>query len=348
MNIRGINYDIGTEYRRGESSRPLWNQADVVRDLRVIRDELSCTSVNLYGTNLERLRESAVLAQREGLHVSLQLRSIDESRDEMLARVRDAARAAAHLQDGGDVTLNTGCELTLFTRGFIPGRTFRARIRNLIWMLPFLPLVNARLNHHLTEVAGVARSHFKGPITYSAGAWESVRWDAFDLVGVNLYRDRWNERSYGTDLHELHRHGKPVVITEFGCATFEGAERAGGGGWLIVDFDATPPSVKPHHRRNEDVQAAVLTDLLDLCVSEKIQGAYVFDFMQAAFPHARDPRADLDMAAYGIVKVHPVVGSDTSIGWERKAAFDAVAKRYRSITPHGPASWGIVPNTKPD
>lgn len=334
MNIRGINYDIGTEYRRGESSRPLWNHADVVRDLRVIRDELSCTSVNLYGTNLARLRESAVLAQREGLHVSLQLRSIDESRGEMLAGVGDAARAAAQLQDGGDVTLNTGCELTLFTRGFIPGRSFRARISNLIWMLPFLPFVNARLNSHLTEVARVARSHFKGPITYSAGAWESVRWDAFDLVGVNLYRDRWNERRYGTDLRKLHRHGKPVVITEFGCATFDGSARAGGGGWMIVDFDATPPRVKPRHHRNEDAQAAVLADLLDLYVSENIHGAYIFDFMQAAFPHALDPCDDLDMAAYGLVKVHPMVTGDMSIRWERKAAFDAVAKRYRSIAPH--------------
>jgi hypothetical protein len=331
MKIRGVNYDTGTEYRPGASSRPLWQPADVLRDLRVIRDDLACTSVNLYGTDLARLHASAVLAHREGLHVSLQCRSIDESRGQMLARVRDAAQIAAQLADRGGVTLNTGCELTLFTQGFIPGRSFLHRIKWLVWLLPFLPIVNARLNRHLAEAARVARSHFSGPITYSAGAWESVRWDPFDLVGVNLYRDRWNERTYVDELRALGRHGKPVVVTEFGCATFEGAERKGGGGWTIVDFDATPPTVRPGYVRSEAVQAALVGELLDCYVAENIHGAYVFDFMQATFPHSKDPPADLDMAAYGLVKVRPGTDRDTSVTWERKASFDAVARRYRSL-----------------
>ena len=330
MNVRGINYDVGTEYRRGESSRALWSTSDVVRDLRVIRDELSCTHVNLYGTGLGRLHEGARLAIGEGLGVSLQLRSIDGSREDMLGCVRDAAGAAAQL-NGGEVTLNVGCESTLFTRGFIPGRTFRSRIRNLLLMLPLLSFVNARLNRHLAEAVRVARGHFAGPLTYSAGAWETVDWTPFDLVGVNLYRDRWNERTYTTDLRALTRHGKPVVITEFGCAAFEGAERKGGGGWLIVDFDRSPPVVKPGYRRNETVQANLLGELLDVFVEAGIHGAYVFDFMQPAFPHVADPQADLDMAAYGLVKVQPVAPGDTSIVWARKAGFDAIATRYRTL-----------------
>lgn len=329
MNIRGINYDVGTEYRRGESSRALWSPSDVVRDLRVIRDELSCTSVNLYGTSPGRLHEGARLAIGEGLGVSLQLRSIDGSREDMLACVRDAAGVAAQLS--GDVTLNVGCEATLFTRGFIPGRTFRRRIRNLILMLPLLSFVNARLNRHLAEAARIARDHFTGPVTYSAGVWETVDWTPFDLVGVNLYRDRWNERTYAADLRGLASHGKPVVITEFGCAAFEGAGRRGGGAWMAVDFDAAPQVVKPGYRRDEMVQANLLGELLDLFVDAGIHGAYVFDFMQPAFPHAADPRADLDMAAYGLVKIHPIEPGDTSIVWERKAGFDAVATRYQAL-----------------
>jgi hypothetical protein len=46
--------------------------------------------------------------------------------------------------------------------------------------------------------------------------------EAFDLVGVNLCRDRWNEKTYVSDLRRLRGSGKPVVITEFGCSTFEG------------------------------------------------------------------------------------------------------------------------------
>lgn len=331
MQVRGINYDVGTEYRAGESSRPVWNHDDVIRDLQTIRRELHCTSVNLYGTDLARLQQATGLAHREGLHVSLQLRSIDESRDGMLARVEQAASTAAALCGSGPVTLNVGCELTLFTRGFVPGRTFVARISNLLWLLPFLPVINRRLNRHLGEVVRLARARFDGPLVYSAGSWESVRWELFDLVGVNLYRDRWNERTYTADLRRLRSSGKPVIITEFGCATFEGAERQGGGGWMIVDFDADPPAVKPGHERSERVQATCLDELLTLFVAEAVDGAYVFDFMQSTFRHATDPAQDLDMASYGLVKVGPAGPADTGIAWERKAAFHVVADHYRRL-----------------
>jgi hypothetical protein len=140
MKYRGINYDTGTEYRRGDNRRPLWDHRDVVRDLGVIHRELHCTSVNLYGTTLKRLQEAAIRAHQEGLHVSLQRRPIDDSRENMLLRqVAETARLAEHLRHDGGVTLNVGCEMTLFTRGIIVGRTFRARIRNLLWALPLLP-----------------------------------------------------------------------------------------------------------------------------------------------------------------------------------------------------------------
>jgi hypothetical protein len=331
MKVRGINYDVGTEYRAGESSRPLWNDGDVRRDLQAIRRDLHGTSVNLYGTDLARLRQATRLAHQEGLHVSFQLRSIDESRDGMLARVERAAAAAEAACESGPVTLNVGCELTLFTRGFVPGRTFLARIRNLPWVLPVLPIVNRRLNRHLRDVVRIARARFGGPIVYSAGAWESVRWDLFDLVGVNLYRDRWNERTYAADLRRLRRFGKPVIVTEFGCSTFDGAQRLGGGGWMIVDFDADPAVVRPGHVRSERVQAACLDELLTLYVAEAVDGAYVFDFMQAAFGHSTDPAQDLDMASYGLVKVRPPRPGDTGIDWERKEAFDVVADHYRRL-----------------
>lgn len=328
MKYRGINYDVGTEYRRGESSRPIWNHDDVARDLAVIHAELHCTSVNVYGTDIQRLKEAAVLAHREGLHVSLQLRSIDASRETMLAQATEAARLAERLRRDGDVTLNVGCELTLFTRGFVVGGTFRTRIRNLLWMLPLLPLINRRLNRHLRDLVRSVRTHFGGPLIYSAGSWESVEWDPFDLIGVNLYRDRWNEKTYVSDLRRLRGFGKPVVITEFGCSTFVGAERKGGAGWMIVDFDTVPATIKPGHVRSEQVQAALLGELLDLYAAEAIDGAYVFDFMQAAFAHVADTARDLDMAGYGLVKVRPFGVDDTSLVWERKAAFDVVARHY--------------------
>jgi hypothetical protein len=335
MTYRGINYDVGTEFVRGHSSRAIWNVADVARDLAVIRDELHGTSVNLYGTDLARIRQAATLAHQAGLHVSLQLRSIDAPRGATAARVAEAARAAASLLHQGGVTLNVGCEMTLFTSGFVPGATFRSRIRNLMWVFPFLPLINLRLNRYLREVASLARAHFGGPITYGAGAWETVDWTPFDLVGVNLYRDRWNEKTYLADLRQLRRPGKPVVITEFGCSAFEGAEREGGGGWMAIDFDAVPPVVRPGRVRSEQVQASVLDELLALYAAEGIDGAYVFDFVQPALAHDPDPARDLDMAGYGLVKVPAPGPGATSITWDRKASFGVVARHYAALARSG-------------
>jgi hypothetical protein len=40
-----------------------------------------------------------------------------------------------------------------------------------------------------------------------------------------------------------------------------------------------------------------------------------------------DPRADLDLASYGIVKVYEDRDAD-DLPWERKAAFAALAEHY--------------------
>lgn len=326
--IKGINYDVGTEFRPGELSRSAWNLVDVSRDMAVIHDDLGCNSVNVYGTELSRLEEAAGVALDHGLAVSFQPRSIDDDRDTARSFLRAAAGVASSILEDGDVTLNIGCEMSLFTRGFLPGRTFQRRMRYLVMAWPFLSRVNRRLSSYLAEVAADARRDFAGHITYGAGSWEAIDWAPFDLVGMNLYRDRWNERTYMEDLRSLHTHAKPVVITEFGCATFEGAERRGGGGWTIVDFTSDPPRVRPGHQRSERAQADHLGEMLDLFHEEGVAGTYVFDFLAAGFPHRPEPELDLDMAGYGVVKVIPSTSTD-SIMWERKEAFEAVARRYR-------------------
>lgn len=328
MKLKGVHYDVGTAFVAGELSRPLWTIADVARDLQVIRDELHATHVNLYGSDLARLAEGAALALEIGLGVWIQPRLIDGDRQQMLSFLSQGAEMAERLRPRGEVVLNTGCELTVFTAGFIPGRTFFSRVNKLMWTFPLLPWYSARLNRHLVDVARVARERFGGQIIYSAGSWERVRWELFDYVGMNLYRDRWNEKNYVAALRQLHSHGKPVVITEFGCCAFEGAERLGGGGWLIVNHKHTPAVVKPGHARNEEVQARTIAELLDIYNNENVHGAFVYDFMAATHRTHADPTLDLDRAGYGLVKVLPEAPGETSLRWERKRAFDEVARCY--------------------
>ena len=326
--MRGVNYDTGTAYIGGAMSRVVWTLDDVRRDMRAIAADLGCTHVCVYGTDTDRLLAATEIALKVGLKVSVQRRVVDEGPETMRKAVTDCARRLAVLGATDRLILNLGCEASLFTTGFIPGRNVLMRMKALGVLWPvLLPFITIRLRKLLREIADDVRAVFGGPLTYSSGTWESIDWAPFDFVGVDLYRDRDNEKTYLSDLRGYLRHRKPVLITEFGCCSFEGAERLGGGGWLVVDHTIDPPEVKPGHTRSEEVQARHVIEMLDLFAAEGVHGAFVFTFVESGSRHASDPRHDLDMACYGLVKV--LSGEDAdSITWEPKQAFGAVASRF--------------------
>jgi hypothetical protein len=87
-------------------------------------------------------------------------------------------------------------------------------------------------------------STFGGPVSYASGIWEEVDWSGFDVVGTDGYRDEQNAPYYRQMLAQGHRHGKPVVVTEFGCCTYRGAGARGGTGWMVGDPTADP-TIRP-------------------------------------------------------------------------------------------------------
>lgn len=333
--IKGINYDVGTNYMPGYLSREVWNQTVMEGEIRAIRDDLHCNTVNVYGADLGRLVECATLALENGLHVWLQPRLIDSSPDEMLEHLAALAKAAERLRKQyGNITLNVGCELSIFMSGLIPGRSFLNRVTWLgrfwwLWMLH--PRYNKGLNAHLTKACSVARSHFGGQISYGSGIWESVDWNPFDLLGLNFYRESSNYATYVNDLRRFHKYAKPIVITEFGCCSFDGADKLGGSGDSIVNYTEAAPQLKKVVNRNEKVQADTIVDLLTIYRTEGIHGAFVFEFIEPSHPHSHDPRLDLDTASYGVVKAYPSdPETPDSVRWEPKEAFHALAKFYGS------------------
>lgn len=328
--VRGVNYDTGVNYEAGALSRRFWHPAAVRRDMRVIAGELGCTAVTVLGTDLDRLREAAKSALAEGLDVWVQPRLIEGTMPETLAHTARAARMAEGLRarHEGRVTLNVGCELSLFMKGVLPGTGFLWRMRGLVvyWMV--MPVFNRRLNRHLRQAAAVAREHFGGPVTYSAGEWEGVDWGPFDYVGVDYYRDKANRGRYTEGLRRYQAHGKPVVITEFGCCSFRGAAERGGGGFMIVNWRQDPLTVKPGHVRDEGVQADYLESLVALYKREGVHGAFAYAFSEPRNLHTDDPRTDLDMASYGVVRIVAPETADGAEAWEPKAGFHRLAAAY--------------------
>ena len=311
MKLRGISYAVDHD------------GLDVRRDLEVIRDELRCTAVLLYGAHVGRLRVAAEAARELGLEVWFQPRLQDQPQRKVLEHLERAAHAAEAVRaEHGGVTFVAGCEHSLFTNGLIPGPHTFVRLKLLRFMPRLQPRVTRKLDALLAEAATRARREFHGPLTYAAAFWEQVDWSRFDLVGVNLYRFAGNAATYTQQLRALASHGKPVVITEFGCCAHAGAEQTGPAGFLIVQWFRSTPRVSPSHVRDEQVQATYLRELLELFEAEDIEGAFVFTFAMPDFPHRPDdPAHDLDMAGFGVVKV-------TGTGWERKAAFYELAAAY--------------------
>jgi hypothetical protein len=149
-------------------------------------------------------------------------------------------------------------------------------------------------------------------------------------VSVDLYRSADNAADFAQHVRNHGGHGKPLVVTEFGCCTYRGAAAAGGTGWLIVDLESDPRVLSGDHVRDEAGQAAYFTELMDVFEAEGVHGAFWFTFAGYEYPTDPGPRRDLDLASYGVVKVLKGLKGTTypDMTWEPKEVFHAIAARY--------------------
>jgi hypothetical protein len=338
MRLNGVNYDVGI-YPFGEArpSRAIFDPAIVRREIEIIRNDLHCNAIRIMGRDLERLVTAAAFALDQGLEVWFGPAFHNADQVQTLAYLSECARAAETLrQKSPHVVFIAGWELTFFMQGLVLGETGMERIGafmkpwRLLWSALRLGPFNRNLNRFLKQAAREVRRHFHGPVTYASGAWEDVDWATFDFVSVDCYRDATNQNVFRQSLHQYFQHGKPVVMTEFGCCTYQGAEKKGGYGWAIVDWNQEPPRLKETYLRDEEVQARYLVEMLDLFVAEKAEGAFAFTFVMPKYPHHEDSRLDLDMASYGLVKSYTDRKGATypDMPWEPKRSFGALADYY--------------------
>lgn len=322
--LRGVTFD---------TDREVWRSEFVRGEIETIRRDLHCNSIFVLGSDLDRLTESAAVAADNGLHVWFEPRSVDANAADTIDFASAVAGAAEDLRaEHPDVGMSLGVELTIFMDGLLPGDDWSERGAALATTNP--AVYNGELNEFLADAAAAVRPIFGGQLTYSSGVWEGVEWRDLDVdvVGIDLYRDADNEATFVDDVRALHRFGKPVVITEFGCCSFRGAEDLGGSGFTVIDWSADPPVIPDDLVRDEQVQADYIDELLDIFEAERVHGAFIYDFIEPDNPHSPDPRHDLDMASFGVVKCYPS-GSDRAYArnghFEPKAAFDTIARHFR-------------------
>jgi len=340
MHYKGIVYDTGTEFTYGVSTRSTFDPDIMKREIDIIRNDLHVNAVRVCGGDTGRLEETARYALDQGLSVWFSPIFVDASPEDTILSITRCAGVAEELRrQYPDLIFVVGGELTFFMKGILRGVDVYSRIMSFVsapglirhfisggrW--PGTPL-----NAFLTKSVASVREKFHGRITYASGPWEAVDWRMFDIVSVNFYRDAHNEKTYRKGLAGYARFGKPIAITEFGCCTYEGADRIGAAGWAIVDTSSGIRTIGGNVVRSEDTQSRYLTELLTIFGETGVYAAFVFQFASYNLPVHDDPVSDLDMASYGIVKVLPggMTGKQyPGMPWEPKKAFQAVADRYR-------------------
>ncbi|MBO4270970.1 hypothetical protein [Microbispora triticiradicis] len=307
MRGRGINYDTGF-LPGGHTSRESFDPETVREEMRVIAGELNCTAVRITGGDPERIGAAARHAADAGLEVWFSPFPCELTTRELGPFFAECAERAEDLRrDGAEVVLVTGCELSFFAAGFLPGEDFFDRISRLgrgdPETLARFAEIPGLLNPFLAGTAEAARKVFGGRVTYASGDWEDVDWGPFDVVAVNAYRDERTAGTYREDLRSRFRHGRPVAVTEFGTCAYTGAGARGGMAWAIVDDTAQPPRLNGDYLRDEGEQVRYLRELLTVFEEEGVDTAFWFTFAGYNLPHHPEPRRDLDLASYGVVRV---------------------------------------------
>ncbi|MEV6172789.1 hypothetical protein AB0L99_31830 [Streptomyces sp. NPDC051954] len=335
-----MTYDTGFVVH-GQISREHFDPAVVRRELAIIRDDLHCNAVQIIGGDPDRLELAARAAAELGLEVWFSPYPLELDPEQILTLFRDCAERAERLRrQGAAVVFVAGVELSVMNRGFLPGENAEDRVEQLMGRperrAEAIRDLVVRLNAFLRDAAATIRARFHGQLTYASIQFEQVDWNPFDFVTFELIRSAEVADRFRDAVRTLAQDPKPLAITGFGTAAYRGAGDRGGRVLEAVERDpktAAPVRLNGVYERDEAGQAAYLSELLEIFETEGVDSAFVFLFALPGYPHRPDgdPRDDLDRAGLGIVKLLEGQRGETypDMDWEPKAAFAAVAERYR-------------------
>ena len=106
-----------------------------------------------------------------------------------------------------------------------------------------MPGIRERINDVLREAVDVVRSRFAGNLSYASIPLDGVDWTPFDIISTDAgYRTAQMAPRFRDDIRAFvaqgRAQGKPVAITEFGCAAHSGAaDMAARGVSDVIEWD---------------------------------------------------------------------------------------------------------------
>jgi hypothetical protein len=340
--LKGINYDTGF-ISAGSTTREPFDPRVVKREMQIIRNDLHCNAVRVTGGYPERLEIASIYAAEAGLEVWFCPFTHDLTSEELLKVLADCAERAERLrQRGAEVVFLTGSELSLMTAGILPGDSLEDRAALLAkphQLRLLIPGIRASMKDLLGKAAEVARARFGGKLSYASVPLDGVDWRQFDIISTDAgYRTAQRAARFRDDIRAFvaqgRAQGKPVAITEFGCAAFRGAADLSNRGDIIEWGDgARPVRFKGEYTRDENEQARYLRELLDVFEAEGVDNVFVYTFARYDLAYRRVSHEDFDIASAGLVRVLDRDRGQRYLDmpWEPKVAFNVLAEYYGAL-----------------
>jgi len=282
--IKGISYLVGRQFLYSPTFR---DELELREQLDVIKNELRCNALKIYGDYEDWLVRSAEIAIDKGFETiavaplyRMANKTAEIDIEENIRRVAALSKRVEELRLKSDrILLMLPCELSLEVIGIRSGTTYADRQKQLSSQWRSQEIFN-RLNFYLDKMTNEVRKNYHGQITYGklaggdqGGGCEKVDWNrlGLDIVGAQEY---WNKRYFSREqvlktLLDLKPYGKPIWITEFGCCSYEGASQYGGAGgdyvYLNTNYD-------------EREQARHIADQIGIYKAAKMDGIFLHAF----------------------------------------------------------------------
>ena len=275
IKYKGMNY-AAARTAPEFGSTPIPTTEEMNEQLSTIQTELGCNAIIVQaGDGYEdNLVECSRMALQKGFdRVYAYVRYMNSTLDQTVEKLGALATRVRSLRETYDsFVFMIGCEFPLSISGIIPGTTWFDRVRYATEHSDWWNLVASNEPKILRKILPVVKNNYGYPVAYAAMAGEIslVPWSdpIFGEVSPQMYpqyspsaTQAWAPK----ELSDLKRFGKPVIASEFGCATYKGA-----GLWGANDLNIA------EHSYDEDEQASYIDKYCNMLNKADIDGAFYY------------------------------------------------------------------------
>jgi len=283
VKYRGVNYCVGKPMAPEFPDYPTPNTDQIDEELDNIHNDLGCNAIIIAaGADSEDdLIECARMAlQKEFFdRIYIEPHYWQYSIDETVEKLARFAPKVKSLREASQVIhFMVGHEFSLETSGIVPGDNWFERVDYCVKNPDWADRVWATFPRMFKDIIAACKENYGYKISYAAISYaeiDAVPWSdpLFESVGIDVGlvpAVGATEEVFFKQLSELKtRLGKPVIVPDFACLTYTGAEQWGG---------AVLPNAWENGPYDEEAQAKYIKSYCDVLSRARIEGCFYWQY----------------------------------------------------------------------